>query len=204
MPNGRNGAVHGPRSSPPVPAPPARFLALADPPVASALPGTRRRGLGKARRRRLGPRLRRQQGAQAGVARGRRAGAGLRHAGLDRQHPIEPHPSGGRRRRRPRAALPPRAGGMDALGRPRLRQGRQHPALPPHGRRDGAGGGGLFNGGEGNLGACARAGAARGRQALRDSGGRLGPPARRARLRAFRRRAGGTGGRRMGSSSTRW
>ncbi len=91
--------------------------------------------LGQAGGLQLGHRLRRQQDAQAGVPGRRRARAGLRHAGLDRRRPVQPHPSGrrGRRARRPQVRADP--GELGRLAGRRLRQGGQHPAQPAGGGR---------------------------------------------------------------------
>ena len=115
----------------------AHVRPLPGPPPRAPLRAPRRRGrdLGQARGLQLGPRLRRQQGAQARVSRRRRARAGLRHARLDRRRPVEPHPAGRGGRSSPRSRLPARPGALGRLGRPRLRQGRQHPPLADHGRR---------------------------------------------------------------------
>ena len=141
QPYGRRGE---PRSivlprCPPSPTSPARaaLRPVPGPPARAPLGAPRRRGrdLGQARGLQLGARLRRQQGAQARVPRRRRARAGLRHARLDRRRPVEPHATGRRGRRPPRARLRARAGALGRLGRPGLRPGRQHPALADHGRR---------------------------------------------------------------------
>ena len=98
-------------------------------------PRRRGRDLGQAGGLQLGHRVRRQQGAQAGVPRRRRAGPGLRHAGVDRRRPVQPHPPGHRR------GLPPRpqgghgAGALGGLAGPELRRRRQRAADPHHGRR---------------------------------------------------------------------
>ena len=182
---------------------PARLLPLPGPQAGAPVARAGRRGLGQARRRLFRPRLRRQQGAQAGVARRRRARAGLRHPGQHRQRPEQPHPPGRRRRRRARPPLPPCAGGVDQVGRPRLRPGGQHPAVAHHGRRDRAGRRRLLHRGQGDLGACPGAGQARGRQAVCHPGRCLRPPARRPRLRQLRRRAGPAGDGAGACSSTR-
>ena len=68
---------------------------------------------------------------------------GLRHAGLDRRRAVEPHPRRHRRGRAPRPARGDRARALGRLARRGLRQGRQHPAQPDHGRRRPAGPGRL-------------------------------------------------------------
>ena len=145
-------------------------------------------------------RLRRQQGAQARVPRRRRARPGLRHAGVDRRHAVEPHPRRHRRRAPPRASkavtvqehwvdwddpgyeivgniqLTRIMGGDVRIDDGRLRH--RHPRQLAGGARVGRGGG---------------------RQAVPDPRRRIRPSARRPRLRqlgARGRRAGG-GARRL-------
>ena len=84
-------------------------------------------------------RVRRQQDPQAGVPGAGRAGPGRGHAGLDRRRAVQPHPAGGRGRRQARAEGPAGAGALGGLAGPGQRQGRQHPAVPDHGRRRAAG-----------------------------------------------------------------
>ena len=80
---------------------PLTFGPSPDPPAAAPQRPPRRQGrdLGQAGGLQLGHRLRRQQDPQARVPRARGAGQGMRHAGLDRRRPVEPHPPGHRRRR---------------------------------------------------------------------------------------------------------
>ena len=91
--------------------------------------------VGQARGRQLWPGLRRQQDQEARVPRPRCPRAGRRHPGVDRRHPVQPHPPGGRSGSPPRPEVLPRPGEMGRLGRPGQRQGRQHPPVADHGRR---------------------------------------------------------------------
>ena len=101
-------------------------------------------------------RVRREQGAQARVPRRRRAGAGLRHARVDRWRPVEPHPPGRGRGRRGRPEVRARPGELGRLARRHLRPRRQHPAVAADGRRRAAREGRLRDRVQGELGAGAR------------------------------------------------
>ena len=90
---------------------------------------------GQARGRQSACGLRRQQDQEARVPRPRCPRAGRRHPGVDRRHPVQPHPPGGRSGSPPRPEVLPRPGEMGRLGRPGQRQGRQHPPVADHGRR---------------------------------------------------------------------
>ena len=151
--------------------------------------------LGEAGGLQLGPGVRRQQGAQARVPRRGGARAGLRHARLDRRRAVEPHPPGRGRRGTARPRLRARAGALGRVAGRRLRQGRQHPPLADHGRGRAARPVRLRHRHPQELGGRARVGRGERRQAVCDSGRRLRPPARRARLRALGRRGGRAGAR---------
>ena len=99
--------------------------------------------------------------------------------------------------------LRPGPGELGRLARPGLRQGRQHPPQPHHGRRRPARAVRLRDRLQGELGAGARRRRGAGRQALRDPGRRLRPPARRPRLRALGAGGRGAGAASSASSSTR-
>ena len=179
----------------PVARPPAR--------PAERAPRRPRRALGEARRLQLGPRVRRQQDAQARVPRCRRARAGLRHARLDRRRAVEPHAAGRSGRRASRLEVRARAGALGRVGRPGLRDGREHPALADHGRGRPALGRGVRHRVPAELGGRARLGRSGRRQAVCDPGRRVRSSARRARLRALGRRGGGSRSASSASSSTR-
>ena len=111
----------------PLPRPPAR--------AADRAPRRSGRSVGQARGLQLRAGLRRQQDPEARVPRGRRPGQGLRHAGLDRRCPVEPHTSGRSRGRtpRPRSACWCRSTGS-SWDDPGYDTGGQHPPLADHGR----------------------------------------------------------------------
>ena len=88
-----------------------------------------------------------------------------------------------------------RAGALGRLARRRLRPGRQHRAEPDHGRRRAAGPERLRDRLQGELAAGARRRRGGRRHAVRDPGRRVGPPARRARLRGLGGRGRAPGGR---------
>ena len=138
--------------------PQAHLRPDADRKARAALGASRRQGrdLRQARRLQFRPRLRRQQGPQAGISRAGRAGAGLRYAGHDRRHPVEPYAAGGGGRRQARPEVPARAGELGRLSRRRLRPGRQHPDEPADGRACRAGRRGLRHQFQAELGAGAR------------------------------------------------
>ena len=156
------------------------------------------RGLGQARGRQQRPGVRRQQGPQAGVHRPRRARQRRGHAGLDRRHPVQPHPAGGCGRGPPRAEGAARPGEVGAVGRPGQRQGRQHPALADDGRRRPAGPVRVRHRHPAVVGGRAPRGRGGGRHAVPHPGRRERAPARRAGLRQL-----GLRGRRAGAGARR-
>ena len=188
-----------------LPALPAHVRSVPDPPAAAAQRPPRRPGgdLGQARGLQLGHRLRRQQGPQAGVPDPRGAGPGVRHAGVHRRRPVEPHPPGHRRRRAPRPQGRHGAGGLGRLARRRLRQGRQHPARPASWAATcGMDPAGFDIGIREQLAARARLRRGGRRQALRHPRGSVRPPARRPRLRGLGTRGGRSRRPSSASSST--
>ena len=84
------------------------------------------------------------------------------------------------------------------MGRPRLRAGREHPALADHGRRRAALRGRLRHRLQAELGGGARVGRGVRRQAVPDPRRRLRPPAGRPRVRPLGRRGGRAGARARG------
>ena len=174
-----------------------------DPPAGAAVraPG-RRENLGQAGGLQLRARLRRQQDPQAGVPGARCAGPGRRHAGLDRRGAVQPHPPGGRGRRPAGPAGPAGPGELGRLARPGQRPGRQHPALPDHGRGRAPGRRGLRHRLQEQLGAGARGRPRRGRHPVRHPGRGLRPPARRPRLRRLGLRGASSRRSSSGCSST--
>ena len=163
-------------------------------------PPRRGGGLGQARRLQQRARVRRQQDPQARVPRRRRARPGLRHARLDRRRAVQPHAPGRGRRGGVRAEVRARAGALGGVARRRLRPRRQHRAEPDHGRRRAAGPERVQHRLPGQLEAGARRRRGGRRQAVRDPGRRIGPPARRARLRGLGGR--GRSARRPSSASS--
>ena len=160
----------------------------------------RRPDLGQARGLQLRPGLRRQQDPQARVPRPGGAGPGRGHPGVDRRLPVQPHPAGRRGRRAPRPAVRAGAGELGpGVDRPAQHPGRQHPAEPGHGRRGPARPGRLRHRLPRLVAAGDRGRREARRYAVRHPGRRLGPPARRAGLRALglRGRAAGGGARRL-------
>ena len=156
----------------------------------------RRADLGQARRLQRRSRVRRQQDAQAGVPGPRGARAGRGHAGLDRRLPVQPHPAGRRGRRAPRHEVRAGPGELGpGLDRPAEHPGRQHPDEPGHGRRGAARPGRLRHRVPRLLASGARRRRGARREAVRDPGGRVGPPAGRSRLRRLGVRGGRAGAR---------
>ena len=149
--------------------------------------------LGQAGGRQLRTRLRRQQDPQAGVPGPRRAGQGRRHPGVHRRRAVQPHPAGRRRRREAGPEGRAGAGALGGLARLDQRQGRQHPAVADHGRRRPARPVGLRHRVQGQLAAGAGGRRAGRRNALRDPGRCVRPPARWPRIRQLGVRNAGTG-----------
>ena len=152
-----------------------------------------RAALGQTGGLQLRHRVRREQDAQAGVPGRGRTGPGLRHAGLDRRGAVQPHPAGRRGGGPGRAAVCAGAGELGRLAGRGLRQGRQHPAQPARRRRRTAGALGVRHRVQGELGAGAAGRRGVRREAVRDPGRRIRPPARRSRLRRLGLRGGGAG-----------
>ena len=125
-------------------------------------------------------------------------GAGLRHARLDRRRAVEPHAAGGRRRRPRRTLLRARPGELGRLAGRRLRPRREHPPVADPRRRGADRPGRVRHRLQGELGAGARRRRGARRQAVRDPGRRVRPPAGRPRLRAL-----GAGGGRAGGGARR-
>ena len=199
--NGWQSSGHEPRR---LRALPADLRAQPGPPAAAADRAPRRRaGVGQAGGLQQRAGVRREQDPQARVHRPRRPGLGRGHAGLDRRLPVEPHPSGRRRRRAPRAEVPPRPGALGQLGRAGLHRRRQPAALPRHGRGLPPRPGRVRHRHPGVAGATRCARSRRRGHAVRDPGRRLGTSPGRPRLRRLGVRGRRAGTRARTSSSTR-